>query len=46
MRQSIKNESAPAFETFEEKLDKLEEASDYSGILDYLLSLKTDLVHL
>lgn len=46
MRESLKDQHNPAFKNFEEKLDKLNEAQDYSGVLDYLLSLKAELTNL
>lgn len=46
MRDSIKDPKNAAFKDFENQLDTFEEKSDLSGILDYLLSLRNELVQL
>ena len=46
MRASLRDQKNQAFAGFEDTLDALEEKQDYSGLLDYLLSLKSELVQL
>lgn len=46
MRDSIKDPKNDAFKDFENQLDTFEEKQDLSGILDYLLSLRNELMQL
>lgn len=46
MRGSVSNKPTDNFKDFEEKLTKLEESNDISGILDYLISLKQEISNL
>lgn len=46
LRDSVKNPDSKALNDFEDKLDNYESKSDYVGLLEYLLSMKQDLLTL
>ena len=45
-RESVANPDSPSLADFEEKIESLNKSGNVSGILDYLLSLKEEIVRL
>jgi hypothetical protein len=46
MRESVKNPDADSLKGFEDKISALESKEDYVGLLEYLLTLKKELLTL